>query len=205
MEERINEELNVIKLAIYYVLATSEEEQITYLEDCITVLNNEIKMMEKGETLFNVEPSEHIINELSKKIINLNNKDYKERIKKAIIKISYYNSVVEGYHLRNIASEKDIDELSNEIIYFNKGLEELEQESKENNYAMYELRNRYYYSKEYSKAYEIYKNISESGHKNSTYMMSVCIYNGEGVEKNEKKAFEILSNLVEKEVHTKAE
>ncbi len=204
MEERIDEELNVIKLAIYYVLATSEEEEITYLKDCISVLNNEIKIIEKGETLFNVEPSEHIINELSKKMKKLDSKDYKERIQKAIIKISYYNSIVEGYHLRNIASEKDIDELSNEIIYFNKGLEELEKESKENKYAMYELGNRYYYSKEYAKAYEIYKNISEIGHKNSIYMMGVCIYNGEGIEKSEKKAFDILSNLVEKEVHTKA-
>jgi len=205
MNEKNSQELNIIKLAIYYILATADENQVLYLENCSNILNTETDMIKKGETLFNVDPNEHIINELYNKVKELDKEIYKEIIKKAIIKMNYYNSLVEGYHMRNIASEKDVEELSNDIIYFNKGFEELEQEAKNNIYAAYEFGNRHYYSKEYDKAYEIYKELAKLEHKNAIYMMSLCMYNGEGTEKDEKIAFEKLSELVEKEVHTKAE
>src|SRR5690348_13285574 len=64
----------------------------------------------------------------------------------------------------------------------------------------------YYYNKgietevNKTKAYELYKIAAERGHVDAQYNLSKCYELGEGVDKNEKKAFKLIDELANKNI-----
>lgn len=196
-------EKTIIELSIYYKLATSKEDDTLKLEECANIINYEIDMLEKDETIFKVEPEEHIINKLKNELKNIDKEQYKEYLQSVYYKISYYDSTVNGLHLMDISSEEDVEEFAYELLYYSKGIEELKAESKTNVYAKYELAERYYYANMYDKAYKLFEDVSEGGHKKATYMKIVSLYLGRGIEKDEQRAFNELTKFVEDRVYFK--
>ena len=69
---------------------------------------------------------------------------------------------------------------------------------------MYELGNRYYYSKMYDEAYSCYTNAYMKGHRKAGFMKILCIYNGTGTEKDEKSAFNELNKYLDSNFYSKA-
>ena len=127
----------------------------------------------------------------------------REYINSAMLKLNYYYATIPGYHLMDLASERDVDELAYEIIYFNKGTDELKKESKANICAMNELCDRYYYSNLYNEAFDLANEISLKGHKKAIYTKILCTYLGNGTQKNEEEAFNELNKYVDEHVYFK--
>ena len=62
-----------------------------------------------------------------------------------------------------LSSEKMVENLAYEIIYVNKGTEELKKEVNVNLFAKYVLAVRYECSEMYEKAYKLYEELAEKG------------------------------------------
>lgn len=199
----INLENILIQLSIYYFISTRDAETETTLKECCDLLKEEEKYAIEGKTLFNVKDKvEHIINKLYDNIKGLNYARYSELLEKTILKMNYYYNTSKDNSIMSTESEKDVEEISYNILNFNIGTDELIE--KEDSYAKYELGERYFYCGLDEKAYKYFEIASEQGHKLATYKKILCIYKGYGTEKDENKAFIELSKFVENRVCTKA-
>lgn len=194
----------LIQLAIYAIISTSNDE-FQNLKDCYYILEKELEFSNEGKTIFEFkEKPEHIVNTLRDNLKVINEEKYREYINSAMLKLNYYYATIPGYHLMDLASERDVDELAYEIIYFNKGTDELKKESKANICAMNELCERYYYSNLYNEAFNLANEISLKGHKKAIYTKILCTYLGNGTQKNEVEAFNELTKYVNEHVYFKA-
>lgn len=213
MEENKEYIIDIIQLSIYYLLATSKdinnkvEDIETYkMKNCVDILNTEYEIKNMKETIFYFQNSEeHIVNIISKKFSQMDIQKYKNLVKIATLKIGYYDS---RYWYNNdicdVASEKDVEELANLIYYFCKDTEELIEEAKTNIYAKYELGNRLYDINRDKEAYKLIEESANAGYKQAIYKKIESKYLGIGIEKNEKQAFEELTDFVDKYVYYKA-
>lgn len=203
-EEKENIVKIIIELSIYYKLATSHENELLSLRDCAYILNNELDMLEENKTLFSVEPKEHIINKLKEELNILDKEEYKEYLKLAYLKIMYYYKCIKGYQLMDVASEEDAEQFAYEILYYDKSTQELKANIEKNMYVKYELGMRYLLIENYEQAYKLLEQASKSGHKKATFEKILCIYSGDGVEKDEEKAFIELKLFINKWVYCRA-
>lgn len=167
-------EIDVIQLALYYVLATlprtsnvQEEKDNCSLENCMEILKIELEIQSMNETVFYFPQAEkHIVNNLSNQFRKMDIVEYKKIIDDTLLKIGCYNNFFSGkIPLYYVSSEEEVKELAYEIYYFNEGIEELKEEAKEDMYAKYELGQRYYYAHMDKKAYEMMEQSANMGHK----------------------------------------
>ncbi len=199
-----NLEEKLIELAIYYVLANSKKNEILELSACTEILKKELEIIKENKTIFKVD-CEHIINKLAQNFVDMKKDEYENMINIVILKINYYDYLIKEIPLMNIASEKDVTELANEIIYFNMGFEDLKKESQINKDAMYELGVRYDCAKMYKEAYNCFEIASKSNHKKAKYCKALCLCLGSGINKNEELAFKEIYQLCNSnEIYTKA-
>ena len=119
--EMIDLESILIQLSIFYTLATEHDDQNSQLADCATILEKEIGMAMNESTLFYFEGIEHIVNKLSGYFTGMDKDEYIDIVKNVIAKINYYDELVNEHHLMNLGSEKDVEQLADEIICFNMG------------------------------------------------------------------------------------
>lgn len=192
----------LIQLSIFYILATKQDNQNPQLDDCANILINEIEMAKNESSLFYFEGIEHIVNKLSDNFTGMDKETYIELANNTIAKINYFDEIEKKHHLMNLGSEKDVEQLADEILYFNMGFDELKEMPIFNAPAMYELGNRYYYANLYDEAYKHFQYAAERSFKKAIYMKTLCMYNGEGVEKNQEQAFIDANELIKNEIHT---
>lgn len=200
---RIEIEAELIQLSVYYMISTNEIDQKYTLKDCAKVLKDEIEKTKNGDTLFKVQKEEHIINKLFNKVKDINKDEYIKLIDDTVLKIMYFYNLSKDNSLMSTALEKDVEELSYNILYFNMGTDELK--SIDNVHSKYELGERYLDAEMDKKAFECYSEASANGHKLATYRKIICIYKGYGTERNEELAFEELRKFVKEFVLSKAE
>lgn len=206
-------EIDVIQLALYYVLSTlpktsnvQEDIDNCNLKNCIEILKIELEIKSMNETVFYFPQAEkHIVNNLSNQFRKMDIKEYKEIINDTLLRIGLYNSFF-SYKtpLYYVSSEEGVKELAYEIFYFNEGIEELKEEAKDNMYAKYELGHRYYYAYMDKKAYEMIEQSANMGYKKAIYSRIYALYYGNGVEKNEKKAFQELNEFLKESTYPDA-
>lgn len=199
---RKEDEINLIQIAIYYVLATLKETEKESLDMCIAVLKAELFEREREGTFFYFESApEHILNKLSEKIDKSEKNAYNELLKKVILKIDMYANYFKEYNpIIDLRSEEEVESLSYEIFYFNKGIEELEKE--ENKYAKYELGMRYLKSGFLDDAYKLFDEASSLGNIKARIKKNECIYLGVGTNQDKEMVLKELEAEKEKgELH----
>lgn len=198
----MNLESMLIQLSIFYILATKQDDENPQLDDCANILINEIEMAKNESTLFYFEGIEHIVNKLSNNFTGMDKETYIELTNNTIAKINYFDEIEKKHHLMNLGSEKDVEQLADEILCFNMGFDELKEMPIFNAPAMYELGNRFYYANLYNEAYKYFQYAADRNFKKAIYMKILCMYNGEGVEKNQEQAFIDANELIKNEIHT---
>ena len=198
----------ILKLAIYYKISTSEQDDIYNLEDCFKILETELQMFKDGkETLFCFQEIEnHIVNKLYKNCIGMNSSFYVDLIETAMLKLNYYYSVCKDNSIMSASSDEDIDSIIINIKYFNLGTETIKNKciSHVNEYEFYELAERYYSAKMFKNAFYFFSKAAEKGHTKALYNRILCLYNGTGVEQNYKEAFEELNQFFVDSINSKA-
>lgn len=201
-------EITLLKTAIYYTFATiRDNNEIVELQRTFEILKQELSMIDEDKTLFYFENIEHVVNTLSETFKNIEKEDYKELVKTVMIKINYYNGLVKNLFkpLMSVASDEDVESLAQEIYYGNAGYNEIKETSDENINAKYELQERLFYGGFDSEAYEIDVELANIGHQKAKYNKAWCLYHGNGVEKDYKKAFEVIKELLDEgSVYSKA-
>ena len=159
-------------------------------------------MAKNESTLFYFEGIEHIVNKLSNNFTGMDKETYIELTNNTIAKINYFDEIEKKHHLMNLGSEKDVEQLADEILCFNMGFDELKEMPIFNAPAMYELGNRFYYANLYNEAYKYFQYAADRNFKKAIYMKILCMYTGEGVEKNQEQAFIDANELIKNEIHT---
>ena len=186
------------KLTIYYAVATAKEnEKITFTK-CFDILKYELGVSENNDTLFNKLPIEHPVSQLYNAFDGMSKNTYQEIIKSIMLKIKYYDKVCGSTRLMTFISDDEVDEFAYEILYLNKGTDELKTEISSNIFAMNELGERYSYAGMHDEAYKLFKAAADKGHKIAMYNKIWCMYYGKGTEQNYHQAFVELNELVEK-------
>lgn len=203
-EKIINFESILIQLTIYYFISTRGVDEETNLKECFELLKKEKTLLVEDKTVFDDEifKKDHIVNKLFCIIKKLSKQEYNELLDNTMFKINYYYSISKDNSIMSTQSEKDVEEISYNILYFNLGIDELKK--RENVYAQYELGERYFSANMDEQAYKYFESASSQGHKLATYRKILCLFKGYGIEKNEKKAFIELCKFVEDMVCTKA-
>ena len=125
--DEINLEKSMIEIAIYLRMSRASDEQNLYLNECIYFLRDEIWASQDGHPIYQIDRGDPI-NKLSSYFIGINNEQYKQIIESVIQKIGYYSEITAGMPLMELSSEKMVENLAYEIIYVNKGTEELKKE-----------------------------------------------------------------------------
>lgn len=146
-------------------------------------------------THFDKFPKEHPLTTLFNSIKNIGKYEYKNLLESTILKLSYYNSVCKNNDLMTMASDSEVEALAYEIIYFNKGTDELLKEAHSDTNAMNEIGKRYSYSNLYEEAYKIFELAASKGHKKAMYNKIWCLYYGKGIEKDYNLAYTELEKL----------
>lgn len=201
-KERSYLETCIIQLSMYYMLATTDMDEYYTLKDCTKKLNEEINAAKKGSTIFHVK-KEHIINKLYDNLKDLEKEQYIELLRDSILKMNFYYNISKDNSLMSTAIEDDVEELAYNILYFNKGTDELKK--MEDMHAQYELGERYFEAEMDKYAYEYFVKAAEKGHKLASYRKIICIYKGYGIGKNEELAFTELKKYTKDFVYSKAE
>ncbi len=199
----INIEVMLLMISFYYVISTSQEWEYISLQTAINTLNYENKFSIKDdsieESVFNKFPKDHPVTNLFNCIKNIGSYEYKSLLQKTILKLSYYNSVCKNNNLMTMSSDAEIEYLAYEIIYFNKGTDELLKEAQFDVNAMNEIGERYSYSNLHDEAYKIFEIAASKGNKKAMFNKIWCLYNGKGIERDYNLAYielEKLSNEV---------
>jgi len=202
----INIELILLMISFYYVIATSHEDEYVSLQTAINILENELQLSKQdnekidgsndiGYTYFDKLPVEHPVTKLFDMIKNIGRYDYMNILSSTILKISYYNSVCKNDNLMTMSSDEEIEMLAYEIIYFNKGTDELLKEADSDINAMNEIGERYSYSNLDDEAYKIFETAASKGSKKAMFNKIWCLYKGKGVKKDYELAYTELEKL----------
>ena len=201
--DEINLEKSMIEIAIYLRMSRASEEQNLYLNECIYFLRDEIWASQDGHPIYQIDRG-NPINKLSSYFIGINNEQYKQIIESVIQKIGYYSKITAGMPLMELSSEKMVENLAYEIIYVNKGTEELKKEVNVNLFAKYVLAVRYECSEMYEKAYKLYEELAEKGFIKGIIKKATCLFYGRGTEKSCKNAYELLKSAVQQSTYSSA-
>ena len=203
MNEKLDLEVTIIEMSMFYMIATNDIETKYTIKDCTKKLKEEIEKAKDGGTIFYVNKEEHIINRLYSKFTDIKIDEYIKLLEDTILKMNYYYNISRDNSIMSTAIEKDIEELAYNILYFNMGTDELKEYS--NIHAEYELGERYLSAEMDKIGYELLCKASEKGHKLASFRRIICIYKGYGTEKNEELAFQELKKYVKEYVYSKAE
>ena len=204
-KENRDYEIELIKLVIYYMVSTitnikkiEEAKEVYNLFNAHKILKEELKIESIDETIFYFEqPEDNIINRLANRFKSIDLERYKEIVQNVRLKLGEANSVIKyRYKICTLSSEEDVNAFANEIYYFNQSIEELKEEANDNMYAKFELGYRYYNIDENEKAYNLFNQAANEENKNAMYYKICALYDGKGIQKDEKKAFEELSKLI---------
>lgn len=201
--DEINLEKTMIELAIYYRLSRSIDEQNLYLGECVYLLKDEIWASTDGHPIFKIDRGT-TINHLSSNFIGIDIKQYIQVIESAMQKIGYFDKTTKGMPLMDLSSEKSVEDLAYEILYYNKGIDELKKEINVNVYAKYELARRYECAEMYDKAYEFYEELAQNGFIKGIIREAICLFYGKGIEKSCKRAYELLKSVMDKSAYSSA-
>lgn len=118
IDKGIHIEWLLTELLIYYVLATSKKDETLTLNNCNKVLQTEIELSEKGDTLFNKLPKEHPVTELYNMFGGMFKTTYQEILKSLSPKLIDYHLFGNTKKLMTIASNEEVHEFSREILNF---------------------------------------------------------------------------------------
>ena len=193
----------LIQLSIYYMINEKGIDGKYTIKDCANALKLEIEKARNGSTIFHSEKEENIVNKIYEKMKSMVISNYEETLENTILKMCYFYNFSKDNSLMSTALEKDVEELAYNIIYFNKGTDELK--NLNNVHSQYELGERYLDAEMDNLAFECYSKAADGGHKLATYRKIICIYKGYGTEKNEELAFNELKTFVKEFVYSKAE
>ena len=175
---RREDEINLIQIAVYYVLSTLNErgEEKASLDRCVQILKKELFEREKNETFFYFQGApEHILNKLSRKIDKSEENEYNKLLKKVILKMDVYANYLKEYNpIMDVCSNEEVESLAYEIFYFDKSIDELEKE--ENKYAKYELGRRYLKSGLLEDSYKLFEEASKLENIKAKIKKYECIY-----------------------------
>lgn len=199
-------ELILLMISFYYVISTSQEEEYISLQTAINILNAEIELSKQDNemiddstdicsTLFDKFPTEHPVTKLFNVIKNIGRYNYMNILSSTILKISYYNSVCKNDNLMTMSSNEEIEMLAYEIIYFNKGTDELLKNAYSDINAMNEIGERYSYSNLDDEAYKIFETAASKGNKKAMFNKIWCLYKGKGVKRDYELAYTELEKL----------
>lgn len=202
----INIELILLMISFYYVIATSREDEYVSLQTAINILNNELELAKQNNdemedtneisyTNLDKFPAEHPVTKLFNLIKNIGRYNYINLLSSTILKISYYNSVCKNDNLMTMSSDEEIEMLAYEIIYFNKGTDELLREADSNINAMIEIAERYSYSNIDDEAYRLFETAASKGNKKAIFNKIWCLYKGKGVKRDCELAYTELEKL----------
>ena len=197
----IKNEAILIQVVLCYVLAMSEQRENASTEEkredmsikkCIEILKKELYEIEKEGTYFYLEGvEEHPVNQLFKNLKDMDKEEYKILLKNVLLKIGAYSEVCKTISpLNTLSSMEDIEDLAYEIIYYNKSIEQLEEE--DSKYAKYELGRKYYSMYMDKEAFELFVEADNMGYKKAKAKKCECLFWGYGTEKNQKVALEEL-------------
>ena len=135
------------------------------------------------------------------------NKEYENIEKCAKLKLAYYKEKCFDKRLMEEISEKEMEELVYAIINFDKGIEQLEEESNETIYAMNELGERYCYANMDKEALKLFEEASNKGCIKAKYnkisLIGKMHYYGKGINKDYTKAFGLFSQVQETNAQAK--
>lgn len=207
----IKNEANLIQVVLCYVMSKSEQREAASNEEmredmsikkCIDILKKELYDIEKEGTYLCIKGVEdHPVNQLFKNLKDMNKEEYKILLQNALLKIGSYSEICKTISpLDTISSMEDMEDLAYEIIYYNKSIEQLEEE--DSKYAKYELGRRYYSIYMDKEAFKFFVEADNMGYKKAKVKKCECLFWGYGTEKNQKAALEELEK--EKENHTLA-
>lgn len=189
-------EFNMIKMIIYYTIDIKKENAT--LEDAIELLKQEIQLSKENKSIFR-ECKEEKVNEIFEEFNNMDSGDYKKIVKSSMAKISYYNAICPHATFITENTEAEIEELPYIIINFNKGMEQIQEESSKDIYAMNELGERYLYANMDKEAFKLFEEAENKGciraKNNKLVLLGEKYYYGNETQKDYKKAFELFSQV----------
>ena len=202
----IDIELIILMISFYYVISTSQKEDYISLQTAINILNAEIELSKQDtemiddstdicSTLFDKFPTGHPLTNLFNLIKNLGRYEYKNLLESTILKLSYYNAVCKNDNLMTMSSDEEIEMLAYEILYFNKGTDELLKNAYSDINAMNEIGKRYLYSNLDDEAYKIFETAASKGNKKAIFNKIWCLYKGKGVKRDYELAYKELEKL----------
>lgn len=106
------------ELIIYYVLATSNENDTLTLDNCHKVLQTEIELSKKDDTLFDKLPKEHPVTELYNMFNGMDKITYQEIIKSLMPKLVECHLFGNTTKLMSLSSSEEVHEFAREILTF---------------------------------------------------------------------------------------
>ena len=199
-----SKELNLLKMVMYLSLERYPDF-IFIMDNPLQLLKDELYNIDKNLTASDYDFNGVDLvknfdeNEKCQQFENcyryMDKQEYIEYIKSLIIKISYY--------LRNVnctildPTDSDINDIANEVLCVNKGLDELKKEAPTNIYARYEIVDRCFNTDlNRDDFYKLSCELADLGHKNSIVDKAWCTYYGMGVDDNAEEAIQILVDLL---------
>lgn len=108
------------ELVIYYVLATSNENETLTLDNCHKVLQTELELSQKNDTLFDNLPKEHPVTELYNMFNGIDKITYQKIIKSLIPNLIEFHLFGNTAKLMSLSSGEEVHEFAREILTFAK-------------------------------------------------------------------------------------
>lgn len=204
LEEKNNEisdekiEIVLLKAVINATISELKDKEFFVMKECSGFMHHQLEYPNiKYVTRFLSEEDKTQFESILK---SMEDSTYKEYIRTLIMKVRYYNREVNDIILYPTAD--DVNDFANEVIFYNKGIDELIKEADNNIYAKYELCMRCLGMNMKETFYNTCVELAEKNHKKAIYQKAYCLINGIGTQLDREKAFEELYKLVEESKYT---